>query len=89
MALKSANFIFMEYILAFGSAHKALKAEEILKEASVPFRLLPSPKALAPYCDLVISMKEESLLDAKEALRNSGLEPKTIYRKEGEEYVAL
>ena len=41
------------YILGFGSAHNALKAESILKAASVRFRLLPAPKALEAYCGLV------------------------------------
>lgn len=79
----------MEFIFAFGSAHKALKAESVLKEASVPFRLLPAPKALAEYCDLVISVKETELEPAKYALASAGLKLKTIYRKEGEEYVEM
>lgn len=79
----------MEFLMAFGSTHKALKAEEVLREASVAFRLLPSPKALEPYCDLVISVKEEDLGAAKEALAGGGVNPKSTYRKEGEGYVKV
>ncbi len=79
----------MELIMAFGSAHKALKAEELLKEAGIPMRLLPAPKALAPYCDLVISIKEDCLGPAADALKKGGAGPKTIYRKEGEGYVTV
>jgi hypothetical protein len=79
----------MEYILAFGSAHKALKAESILKKASVEFRLLPAPKVLVPYCDLVISVSELNYNKAREALDASGQRLKAVYRKEGEEYAQV
>lgn len=78
----------MEYILAFGSAHKALKAESVLKEAGLSFRLLPAPKALAAYCDLVISIKDD-MLASIEALKKGGAGPKTIYKKEGDDYVKV
>lgn len=79
----------MGYILAFGSAHKALKAESILKEASVDFRLLPAPKALAAYCDLVISVKEGDLAHAASVLKGAGAGPKTVYKREGDDYVKV
>ncbi|MBI5492277.1 MAG: DUF3343 domain-containing protein [Deltaproteobacteria bacterium] len=79
----------MELIMAFGSSHKALKAEEILKDAGIPMRLLPAPKALAAYCDLVISIDEGSLGRARNSLEEGGAGPKKIYRKEGEGYVAV
>jgi len=79
----------MEYIMAFGSTHKALKAESVLKDGAVPFRLLPAPKALASYCALVISVGEDVLERAGEVLAAAGAGPKSIYRKEGEEYVKV
>jgi hypothetical protein len=79
----------MEYILAFGSAHKALKAESILKKAGIKFRLLPAPKVLVPYCDLVISVLEADYNEAREALDASGQTLKAVYRKEGEEYAQV
>ncbi len=79
----------MEYILAFGSAHKALKAESILKEAGVAFRLLPAPRALVAHCDLVISVSGADLKEAEETLNASGLRLKAVYRKEGEEYAQV
>jgi len=88
-ALKSVNFQQMEYILGFGSPHKALKAEEILKKAGVGFRLLPVPKALDSSCGLVIQVKDGALEGAKKALADSGLAPRNVYRKEGEEYVKV
>ncbi len=79
----------MELIMAFGSSHKALKAEEILKDAGILMRLLPAPKALVAYCDLVISIGEDHLGPAIEALEKGGARPKKIYRKEGEGYAAV
>lgn len=75
--------------MAFGSTHKALKAESVLKEGSVPFRLLPAPKALASYCALVISVGGEDLARASGALTAAGAGPKSIYRKDGDEYVKV
>lgn len=79
----------MEILLGFGSAHKALKAESILKEKDVPFRLLPVPRTLDPACGLVIRISEEEFSLALGILKEGGLEPKSIYRKEGEEYVKV
>ena len=75
--------------MTFGSAHRALKAEEILKEAGLKFRLLPAPKALEPFCDLVVRVEGEVLHGAAELLEKHGVKPRSIYRKEGEEYVEL
>lgn len=79
----------MEYLFAFGSTHKALKAEGILKDAGFSFRLLPAPKALAEYCGLVISVDETRRDEAMDFLRSSGAGPRAIYRKEGEDYVKV
>jgi len=79
----------MEYVLAFGSPHRALKAESVLKEASVPFRLIPAPKALAKYCDLVITVKVADLTPANAALTEAGLKVKALFRKEGDDYVEV
>lgn len=79
----------MEYLLAFGSTHKALKAESILKEKEVPFRLLPAPKAIVPFCDLVISVGEQTLDEALSTLEAEGVRTKAVYRKEGDEYAQV
>lgn len=79
----------MEYILGFGTPHRALKAEQILKEACLSFRLLPVPKALDASCGLVIRVAGGELDAAKSALENSGVRPRSIYRKEGEDYVKV
>jgi len=79
----------MEYILGFGSPHRALKAEETLKKADLAFRLLPVPRALDASCGLVIRVSDSDLVEAKSVLEKSGLKPRNIYRKEGEDYVKV
>ncbi|MBI5237649.1 MAG: DUF3343 domain-containing protein [Deltaproteobacteria bacterium] len=79
----------MGYLLAFGSAHRALKAESVLKGAELTFRLLPAPKALSAFCSLVISIEEEDLSRASLALDAAGVRVKGIYEKQGEEYVKM
>ncbi len=49
----------MEYLLTFPSTHIALKAEECLKRADLPFRLLPTPSKLVSGCGLSIGFREE------------------------------
>ncbi|MFZ3072399.1 MAG: DUF3343 domain-containing protein [Thermodesulfobacteriota bacterium] len=79
----------MEYLLAFGSTHRVLKAEKILKEKGVAFRLNPSPPSLAAYCDLVITVSGDTLPDAKAALTVAKIKPKAVYKAEGGAYVKV
>ena len=79
----------MEYILGFGSPHRAVKAEETLKKADLACRLVPVPRALDASCGLVIRVSESDLEEAKSVLEKAGLKPRNIYRKEGEDYVKV
>ncbi len=79
----------MEYILAFGSAHRALKAESVLRRSRLVFRLLPAPRAFTLHCDLVISVPAEGLGPALVALEEAGLKPGHIFTKEGDSYVEV
>jgi len=79
----------MEYILAFGSAHRALKAESVLRVSGIEFRLLPAPRAFTLHCDLVISLKGEVLSEARETLGKSGEGPTRIFLREGDDYVEV
>jgi len=79
----------MEYILAFGSAHRALKAESVLRKTGLAFRLLPATRAFTLHCDLVISLQGETREDAGGALREAGVSPTNIFLREGEHYVEV
>ncbi|MBI5234596.1 MAG: DUF3343 domain-containing protein [Deltaproteobacteria bacterium] len=79
----------MEYLLAFGSAHKALKAESLLKEAVIDLKLLPAPKVLSDYCDLVIVIKGDDLDWALKKLKDADVLPSMVYKKEAKGYVKV
>ncbi len=79
----------MKVILTFGSTHRVLKAESVLKDVDIPFTLDPAPKALARFCDLVITIEEEARGKVARALTEAGVEPTAIYRKLSGEYVEM
>ncbi|MBI5236726.1 MAG: DUF3343 domain-containing protein [Deltaproteobacteria bacterium] len=74
----------MELLLGFGSAHGALKAEDILNKAGVSFRLVTAPKTIDPACGLLVEVSEINLQATLDALKNAAFEPKAIYRKDRE-----
>ncbi|MCK4738987.1 MAG: DUF3343 domain-containing protein [Deltaproteobacteria bacterium] len=77
------------YILTFASTHRVLKAESILKTKDISFRLDPAPSVLSTYCDLVISINEGALDLALKVLGENDESPKSIYIREGEEYICI
>lgn len=79
----------MDYILAFVSAHGALKAESVLNASGVPNRVLPAPKTLAKYCDLVLSVGEGNLERALAVLKKGRVKTKGVWRREQDTYVKV
>ena len=77
------------YILAFSSTHKVLKAESLLKESGVAFRLDPAPSEFAGYCELVIVVDGEIFDEAVRVLEVGEVSPKSIYERVGESYVKV
>ncbi len=79
----------MKNLLAFGSTHIVLKAESVLQDRDIAFRLNPAPSALTAYCDLVITVDGDILDKVVTVLGGAGITPKGVYRKEKSEYVKL
>lgn len=79
----------MKVILTFGSTHRVLKAESVLKDLEMPFTLDPAPKQLARFCDLVITVEEEAHAGVTQALTGAGVEPTAVYRKCDGEYIEV
>lgn len=70
----------MDYHLTFGSTHKALKAEKVLKDAKISHRLNPAPKELEKYCALIITLDSEIFKStANLLLKDNGVPPKDIF----------
>lgn len=77
------------YILAFSSTHKVLKAESLLKKFSLAFRLDPAPSDFTDYCELVIVVDGEIFDEALRVLKVGEVSPKSIYERVGESYVKV
>lgn len=77
----------MEYIATFGSTHKALKAEQVLKRKGIVFKLIPTPKKIAAFCDLAVSF--EDITTVETTFRDSNVKTAAIYIKKGDEYVKV
>ncbi|OGP31905.1 MAG: hypothetical protein A2073_02465 [Deltaproteobacteria bacterium GWC2_42_11] len=73
----------------FGSTNSVLKAEKVFKKNNIPFKLMPTPKQLAPYCDISITFSESRIKDVKDMLNNANIRVKGYYIKNGEEYVEV
>lgn len=79
----------MKYILAFSSTHKVLKAEEVLKESRVRFRLDPAPKEMTRFCELVITLDEGELQGALGSLRSKDTSPGKVFRKVDDSFLEV
>ncbi|VAW36237.1 hypothetical protein MNBD_DELTA02-8 [hydrothermal vent metagenome] len=79
----------MKNLLAFGSTHIVLKAESVLHDLDIAFRLNPAPSSLTSYCDLVITVDDDILDKVVAALEGAGITPRGVYRKEKSGYVKL
>jgi len=59
-------------VLIFHSIHKIMKAEKILKKASLDIKLMPVPRQLSSDCGLAITFKFEECETIQETLSASG-----------------
>lgn len=56
-----------KFVILFKAVSYALKAEKILKQEGVPYKLIPVPKHISPDCGICLSFEPE-LRDKIEAL---------------------
>ena len=76
--------------MTFDSTHMALKAESVLKEEEIAFRLITAPKQITARCALLISVSGRShLMEATGALSKTPARVADIYIKDDEEYVKM
>lgn len=59
-------------VLIFHSIHKIMKAEKILKKASLDIKLMPVPRQLSSDCGLAITFHLEECETVKDALDAAG-----------------
>ncbi len=60
-------------VLAFPSTHFAMAAEDALREAGIPFLVIPLPEWLAAHCGLALRLDEADADAAVEELARRGI----------------
>ncbi len=78
-----------DYVAIFHSIHRVLKAEKLLKQASVKFLLIPVPRQLTSDCGLALRFDEVSKQALSSVLIDAGLVPAELYRRKGDDFQAV
>ncbi|MDD2897581.1 MAG: DUF3343 domain-containing protein [Desulfuromonadaceae bacterium] len=65
----------------FNSAHKVMKAENVLKQSNLAILLIPAPRALSTDCGLAIRYDSEISERVFQTLSDVSLLPDVIYNK--------
>lgn len=68
-------------LAVFNSAHRVMKAENILKKLGIAILLIPAPRALSTDCGLAIRFSNDQLDRVLQGLTSENLAPAVIYRK--------
>lgn len=68
-------------LAVFNSAHRVMKAEDILKKLGLPVLLIPAPRALATDCGLALRFGDESNDAIMEALASQKILPAFVCRR--------
>lgn len=75
-----------DLVAIFNNIHRVMKAEKVLKEKRLNMLLIPAPRTLKSDCGLAVRYDEADRAAIEGALREAGLEPEEIYRKNGEKF---
>ena len=73
-----------QLLAVFNSAHRVMKAENILKKAGLPILLIPAPRALSTDCGLAIRYDNDLYDGVLQTLVSENILPATIYRKDSD-----
>ena len=70
-----------QLLAVFNSAHRVMKAENVLKKLGVAILLIPAPRALSTDCGLAIRFSSDQLDNVLHSLTDGNLTPAIIYKK--------
>ncbi|MDD2541510.1 MAG: DUF3343 domain-containing protein [Desulfuromonadaceae bacterium] len=73
-----------QLLAVFNSAHRVMKAENILKKCGMDILLIPAPRALSTDCGLAIRYDSNLHNNVMEALISEKLLPDFVYRKDSD-----
>lgn len=76
-----------DFVAIFHSIHRVLKAEKILKQASVEFLLIPVPRQLTSDCGLALRFSPEAKDELLKTLAAAELPPVELYQRKNGEYL--
>ena len=80
--MENRTMIQEGHLLAvFNSAHKVMKAEDILKGLGLPVLLIPAPRALSTDCGLAIRYSDDESNDVMRVLASEKLLPAFVCRR--------
>ena len=75
-----------QLLAVFNSAHRVMKAENILKQCGLSILLIPAPRALSTDCGLAIRYDSDLYDRVLQALTSENLLPDVIYRKDSDSH---
>jgi hypothetical protein len=78
-----------DFVAIFNNVHRVMKAEKVLKEKRLDMLLIPAPRALKSDCGLAIRYKDADRAAVERELREAGLAPEEIFRKQGDELIRI
>ncbi len=73
-----------QLLAVFNSAHRVMKAENVLKKCGLAILLIPAPRALSTDCGLAIRYNSDLFDSVLQALNCEKLLPTIIYRKDSD-----
>lgn len=78
-----------QYLAVFNSAHKVMKAEDLLKTRGLRILLIPAPRSMQTDCGLAIRFNEDQRSDVMAILSEQDLLPAFVSRLENGTYITL
>lgn len=78
-----------QYLAVFNSAHKVMKAEDLLKSRGFRILLIPAPRSMQTDCGLAIRFNEEQRDGIMDLLAEHALLPAFVSRLENGIYITL
>lgn len=68
-------------LAVFNSAHRVMKAEDVLKKLGLPVLLIPAPRALSTDCGLALRFSDQENDRVMQALTREKLLPAFVCRR--------
>lgn len=78
-----------QYLAVFNSAHKVMKAEDLLKTRGLRILLIPAPRSMQTDCGLAIRFNEDQRSAVMAILSEQDLLPAFVSRLENGTYITL